>query len=55
MLNEDSEIITIMFGRDASKKDADKVVADLKKKHDDLEFEIHDGGQPVYHFLISVE
>ena len=55
MLDEDSEIITIMFGRDASEEQAQEVVEQLEAKHDDLEFEIHDGGQPVYHFLVSVE
>ena len=55
MLDEDSEIITVMYGRDSNKKEAQKLVDELKKKHDDLEFEVHDGGQPVYNFLISVE
>lgn len=55
MLDEDAEIITIMYGRDANKKQAEEVVQAIKDKHDDLEFEIHDGGQPVYHFLVSVE
>lgn len=55
MLDEDSEIITIMYGRDSNKSEADQIVADLEEKHDDLEFEIHDGGQPVYNFLVSVE
>ncbi|RVU77709.1 MULTISPECIES: DAK2 domain-containing protein [Lactobacillus] len=55
MLDEDSEIVTIMFGRDANKSLADEVVKAVEAKHDDLEFEVHDGGQPVYHFLVSVE
>ena len=55
MLDEDSEIITIMFGRDSNKEEAQEVVNKLEENHDDLEFEIHDGGQPVYHFLVSVE
>ncbi|WEV50474.1 DAK2 domain-containing protein [Lactobacillus sp. ESL0731] len=55
MLDEDSEIITIMFGRDSNKKQAEQVVAGLQANHDDLEFEVHDGGQPVYNFLVSVE
>ena len=55
MLDEDSEIITIMYGRDSNKNEAQRLVDELKKKHDDLEFELHDGGQPVYNFLISVE
>lgn len=55
MLDEDSEIITIMYGRDSNKSEAEEVVAKLEESHDDLEFEIHDGGQPVYNFLVSVE
>ncbi|AIS09407.1 Dihydroxyacetone kinase family protein [Lactobacillus sp. wkB8] len=55
MLDEDAEIITVMYGRDSNKKEAQQLVDAVKKKHDDLEFEIHDGGQPVYNFLISVE
>ncbi|TSO26505.1 DAK2 domain-containing protein [Lactobacillus sp. LL6] len=55
MLDEDSEIITIMYGRDSNKSEAEEVVAQLEDSHDDLEFEIHDGGQPVYNFLVSVE
>ncbi|RMC39518.1 MULTISPECIES: DAK2 domain-containing protein [unclassified Lactobacillus] len=55
MLDEDSEIITVMYGRDSNKEQADQIIAALEAKHDDLEFEVHDGGQPVYNFLISVE
>lgn len=55
MLDEDSEIVTIIYGRDSNKKQAEQVQAKLEEDHDDLEFEIHDGGQPVYSFLVSVE
>ncbi|MBD5431757.1 DAK2 domain-containing protein [Lactobacillus agrestimuris] len=55
MLDDDSEIITIMYGSDANESQANEIVAKLEDKHDDLEFEVHDGGQPVYHFLVSVE
>ena len=44
-----------MFGRDSNKEEANQVVSALEEKHDDLEFEVHNGGQPVYNFLISVE
>ena len=55
MLDEDSEIVTIIYGRDSNKKQAEQVQAKLEEDHDDLEFEIHNGGQPVYSFLVSVE
>ncbi len=57
MVDEDSEIITVMYGSDATKDEAQAVVDQLEGSHedDDFEFEIHDGGQPVYNFLVSVE
>lgn len=55
MLDEDSEIITIIYGRDSNQEQAEKIGQLLRAKYDDLEFEIHNGGQPVYNFLISVE
>lgn len=57
MLDEDSEIVTVMYGSDATEEEAQAVVDRLEAAHedDDCEFEIHDGGQPVYNFLISVE
>ncbi|HIW71494.1 MAG TPA: DAK2 domain-containing protein [Candidatus Levilactobacillus faecigallinarum] len=55
MLDDDSEIVTIIYGADTT---AD-VAADLQKQvaalDDDLETEVHEGDQPVYPFLISVE
>lgn len=55
MLNDDSEIVTIMYGRDSNKDQAEKIAKAISDRHDDLEIEIHDGGQPVYNFLVSVE
>ena len=57
MLDEDSEIITVMYGSYSSLGQAEKSLDALEAKHpdDDYEFEVHDGGQPVYNFLVSVE
>lgn len=55
MLDEDSEIVTLIYGEDGSERQADEIVAFLQDKHDELEFEVHEGDQPVYNFLISVE
>lgn len=55
MIDEDSEIVTIMYGRDSNKEEAQRLADAISKKHDDFEFEIHNGGQPVYNFLVSVE
>lgn len=56
MLDEESEIVTLLFGADSTEEEANEVVEALEGKVDeDIEFEIHQGGQPVYNFLISVE
>ncbi len=55
MLDEDSELVTIIYGADATKADADKLSTAIQELDDELEIEIHEGDQPVYPFLVSVE
>ncbi|CAH0416394.1 DAK2 domain-containing protein [Periweissella fabaria] len=55
MLDEDSEIITILYGADATEADAETFAAAIAEIDEDLEVEIHQGGQPVYPFLVAVE
>ncbi|MHC9536855.1 DAK2 domain-containing protein [Dellaglioa sp. BT-FLS60] len=55
MLNEDSEIITIIVGEDGSEDEAKAIEEAIYTIDEDLEVEIHEGNQPVYPYLISVE
>ena len=55
MLDEDSEIVTILYGQDGDKKTAEEIKAAVEEMDDELETEIYEGGQPVYPYLISVE
>ncbi|MCK8606559.1 DAK2 domain-containing protein [Apilactobacillus ozensis] len=55
MLDEDSEIVTIIYGEQGNQDTANKIKAAVQQLDEDLEIEIHNGGQPVYPFLISVE
>lgn len=55
MLDEDSEIITIIVGEDGSEAEAKEIEAAIYEIDEDLEVEIHEGNQPVYPYLISVE
>ncbi|KXT87216.1 Dihydroxyacetone kinase family protein [Streptococcus parasanguinis] len=55
MLDEDSEIVTIYVGEDGSEELADELAQALAEKYEDVEVEIHQGGQPVYPYLFSVE
>lgn len=55
MLDDDSEAITIIWGDGADEKLADQVQKEITDIDNELEVEVHEGDQPVYPFLISVE
>jgi len=55
MIDEDTEIVTIIVGEGGTMKEAEKFVEALTAEYEDLETEIHEGGQPVYPYLFSAE
>ncbi|MEG2296900.1 MAG: DAK2 domain-containing protein, partial [Clostridium sp.] len=55
MLDDDSELITIYYGSDVTKEDADRLFEKAQSEFDSCEIEMHTGGQPIYYYLISVE
>ena len=55
MLDEDSEIVTIYIGEDGQEDLANDLAQNLMAKYEDVEVEIHQGNQPVYPYLFSVE
>ena len=55
MLDEDSEIVTIYIGEDGKEEVANELAQNLMAKYEDVEVEIHQGNQPVYPYLFSVE
>ena len=55
MLDEDSEIVSIYIGEDGDEELANSLAQDLMEEYEDLEVEIHQGNQPVYPYIFSVE
>jgi dihydroxyacetone kinase-like predicted kinase len=55
LVTEDSEIVTVLVGADARGQDTDRVREHLEFAHPHVEVEVHDGGQPLYPYLIGVE
>ena len=55
MLTEESSLVTVYYGRDVKKKDLKKITDTLSESFPKVEFEIAEGGQPVYYYIISVE
>ncbi|PKG25208.1 DAK2 domain-containing protein [Niallia nealsonii] len=55
MINEDAEILTIIKGEDASDEDVAALASFVEEEFSDVEVEIHDGNQPLYAFIFSIE
>ncbi|HER1090940.1 TPA: DAK2 domain-containing protein [Streptococcus pyogenes] len=55
MIDEDSEIVTIFVGEEGDQDLAEELVGYLGETYEDVEVEIHQGDQPVYPYLMSVE
>nr|WP_242585443.1 DAK2 domain-containing protein [Enterococcus sp. DIV0242_7C1] len=55
MIDEDTEIVTIIVGEGGTMKEAEQFAEALTAEFEDLETELHEGGQPVYPYLFSAE
>ena len=55
LLDEDSELVSLYYGSDATKEQAEQLAEDIESTHEDVEVEVLHGGQPVYSYFISVE
>jgi uncharacterized protein len=52
---DDYDNCTILWGEDATKKDKDKILKRVKKQFSSFEVDPHDGGQPLYPVVFSLE
>lgn len=55
MIDHETELVTLIAGQEVSKEQTEQWIAKLEQKYQDHEFELYDGGQPLYYFLIGVE
>lgn len=55
MLDEDSEILTIIYGEDVSEEEVSSLREFVEENFEDVEIEVHNGGQPLYSFIFSIE
>lgn len=54
MVDDESEIVTLIYGEDISDEEAEQLSAYIEEKFD-VEVEVNNGMQPVYSFIIGVE
>ena len=55
MVDNDSELITILYGQDVSEDEVSSFVSKLEEKYEDFDVQCYSGEQPLYYFFISVE
>ncbi len=55
MVGEDDGIITIFYGEGVTEEDAQALAKLAGEKFTDCDVEVHNGGQPVYSYIFSVE
>ena len=55
IVTEDDELITVYYGADVSEDDAKAIAEEIEEQYGDCDVEYHNGGQPLYYYLISVE
>ena len=55
MIDDTSELVCLYYGDEVNEDDATRLCDELSAKYKNVEFELHNGGQPVYYYFISVE
>ena len=55
LVTEDSEIVTVLVGADARGAGDGARARQVALAHPHVEVEVHEGGQPLYPYLIGVE
>jgi hypothetical protein len=55
MVDKDTSIVTIFYGNDTEKEQADELAGKIEKEHNDCDIEVIYGGQPLYYYIFSIE
>lgn len=55
LMDEESEIVTVIYGEDVSAEDANEFAAFIAAQYKDIEVEVYNGKQPLYPYILSVE
>lgn len=55
IIESEDDIVTILTGELATQECTESLLKYVEQQHPEVEVEVHTGGQPVYHYIISVE
>jgi len=55
MLTHDHELLTVITGEDADEAATAQIQEWVNNTHEDVEVEVHEGGQPLYPYYFGIE
>ncbi|NEZ46021.1 DAK2 domain-containing protein [Clostridium niameyense] len=55
MVNEDSELISVFYGKDCDSNKVEEFIEKLEEEYEDIDVQCYEGKQPLYYFIVSVE
>ncbi|WP_347490522.1 DAK2 domain-containing protein [Desulfoscipio sp. XC116] len=55
MIDEEAGLVTLYYGAGMTGAEAREITGKMEEEFEELDFELHYGGQPLYQFIISVE
>jgi uncharacterized protein len=55
MVNEDTELITLFYGKDCDEDKVEEFINRLEDEYPDIDIQFYSGNQPLYYFIVSVE
>ncbi|MCZ0756084.1 DAK2 domain-containing protein, partial [Anoxybacillus sp. J5B_2022] len=55
LIDDESELVTVLYGEEATEEEVESVVSYIEETYPDVEVEVHNGEQPLYPFIFSVE
>lgn len=53
--NDEHEMITLYYGEGVTEKDAETLAGKVAEQYPDCDVDFHNGGQPVYYYMVSLE
>lgn len=55
MVDEDTTLISVYYGKDVTDEDAESLAEKLREKYPHMDVELNNGGQPIYYYIVSAE
>ncbi|MDO5022817.1 MAG: DAK2 domain-containing protein [Eubacteriales bacterium] len=55
IVTDDDSLITVYYGEGVDEEEAQALGREIADKYDGCDVEVHNGGQPLYYYLLSVE